>query len=496
MTYDEITLFRRFLQDKGMLNNYEVFYRNHRFEKIDLDTFLEDVDAKDAILLAFDLDGAPNSIFTAKYWQQLNEKWMKRLAEFHENGEMIAEMQIRCDHCGRMMPRSMFAYNPKGQLHKHCRECESGEWDRKRKEQEKADKEKEKAAKAMRQLEIEIAAKKAKLERLAAEQQAQIEAEAQEAIEAQEREEANLNKTTKVCDHCGKRKLRSEFDESGTSPDGLQSWCKKCQSAAANVSAESDFLYERRQKMEAMKAPDAEVEVKTAPRLGEHDATMHFKANEKRIAFNGILSAQIQQAGLTKCYLSTERDGRQFLVFNNSEGANVTQLSTRNSNLSQVCSSSICRQIAEKYRLTLGENYYLHVTKNLARQKDLINIEVKQVRTREEYAVIVANRESKQLIPGRDIPEWQEPEEKHDMPLIEFTETEQPAPKKLNVQMTVDTKNAQVGIPVSGRKPEDILQQLIDRGHLKEEDIATFLYNKGWKLQRPVVVTTHKKFKV
>ena len=72
----------------------------------------------------------------------------------------------------------------------------------------------------------------------------------------------------------------------------------------------------------------------------------------------------------------------------------------------------------------------------------------------------------------------------------------EPAPKKLNVQMTVDTKNAQTGIPVSGRKPEDILQQLIDRGHLNEEDIATFLYNKGWKLQRPVVVTTHKKFKV
>ena len=50
-------------------------------------------------------------------------------------------------------------------------------------------------------------------------------------------------------------------------------------------------------------------------------------------------------------------------------------------------------------------------------------------------------------------------------------------------------------IPLTGRKPGDLLQQLVDRNHLTEDDIATFLYNKGWKLQKPVVVTTHKKFK-
>jgi len=50
------------------------------------------------------------------------------------------------------------------------------------------------------------------------------------------------------------------------------------------------------------------------------------------------------------------------------------------------------------------------------------------------------------------------------------------------------------GIPLSGRKPQDILQQLIDRGHLSERDIAAFLFQKGWELHEPVVVTKHKKF--
>ena len=514
MTYDETTLFWRFMQDKGMKQNYEYFYANHRFDKRTLEEFLEQTDAEDAILSAFDICAAPNTIFNPKYWQSLNEKWFKRLEEYRADGRMIDLPTVTCMHCGRLLPRSAFAVTTKGQLHKHCRECETGEWDRRRKEEEAAAKEKEKQEKAIKVLEKEIAEKQARLERLSAEQQAQAETEAA-------KEEAKLSKTTKVCDHCGQRKLRQEFDESGTSPDGLQSWCRECQTAAARISTESDIVYERQQKAEAEK-PAATAEqadaTKYSPKLGEHDATLHYKPESRKIVFNAVLSAYIYTSGMTKCYLESRRDGRQFLVFNNAEGANVTWVTTKTSRLAQVCSTAHCRQIAEYFHLAIGELYYLHITKNLSKTKDVINIEIKQVHTREEYAAIAARREEEQKagrpVPGEDIPEY-ETSEGGDAPLIDFSETgePEPAPKKPDVRITSGVTKSPFGsairstlaanvtsqslmIPLSGRKPEELLQQLIERNHLTEDDIAAFLYNKGWKLQKPEVVTTYKKFKV
>ena len=437
MTYDEITLFARFLQDKSMQKNYQYFYENHRFDKRSLDAFFEQTDAEDAILGAFDLAAAPNSIFSPKYWQVLNDKWMKRLQEYRANGCHLEAQTIRCDHCGRMMPRSSFALNAKGQLHKYCRECESGEWDRKRREQEEADKERERQEKAVRQLEKEIAEKQAKLERLT----------------------ANDN--------------------------------QPAQTTPAPPTQEG-------------KAAADDASSKYSPKLGEYDATLHYKAESKKIVFNAILSAYVYTDGLTKCYLSTDRDGRQFLVFNNMEGANVTWLTTKSSRLAQVCSANHCRQIADRFRLAVGESYYLHVTKNLSKTVGIINIEVKQVHTREEFAAIVERREAKaKAVPGRDVPEWQDAEEDEhaDMPLIDFSEEEpeaeaprQEEKQRVTAKPGVDVSQSLM-IPLTGRKPNDILQQLIDRGHVTEDDIATFLYNKGWKLQKPVVVTTHKKFK-
>lgn len=463
MTNEETLSFIRFLDNKGMRQNYYYFYQNHRFDKRTVEEFLEQVDAEDAILTAFDLAAAPNTIFGPKYWQDLHAKWMKKLQEFRDNGNHLEPQTVLCEHCGRQLPRSSFAITTKGQLHKHCRECESGEWDRRRKEEEAAAKDRERQEKAAMVLEKEIAEKQEK-----------------------------LNKTTKVCGHCGKRKLRREFDESGTSTDGLQPWCRECQAEAEKASEETE------------KTP-SEQEIKYPPKLGEHDATLHYKDGNRRIVFNAVLSAQVQAAGLTKCYLSTERDGRQFVVFNNSEGANVTIAGTagRSPGLSQVHSVSICRQIAERFRLAYGDLYYLHITKNLSRLKDTINVEVKQVHTREEYAAIAARREEEakrdRAVPGEDVPEYEVP----DAPLIDFSgeEEPEPMPKKADVRtVTAQPARKDTGqttmIPLANRNPGDLLQQLIDRNHLTEDDIATFLYNKGWKLQKPVVVTTHKKFKI
>lgn len=539
MTYDETTLFMKFMQGKGVMNNFDYLYRAHRFDKRTLEQYLDDVDAEDVILSAFDFTGAGNTIFGFKYWKDINEKWQVKLTEFRNTGILTAEeAQVYCPHCQRVLPRTAFATKSNGQLHKHCRECEGGVWDRTRKEREKADKEAEKQAKAMAQLEKEIAEKQAKLDRLAAQvpapeptgkvlENARYETARQQIAEGQ----ANLNKTTKVCGHCGKRKLRSEFYASDSSEDGLQEYCKTCQTELLAAAEEAQRLEDERRRLEdeiaereaevqrmkadqeATAAADGPQDVATAPRLGEHDVTMHFKANEKRIVLNAALSAIVRDAALTKCYLSTDRQGRQFLVFNNVEGANVTKASSRTSDLLQVCSSSICRQIAERFGLAIGDNYYLHVTKNLAHQADIINVEVKQARSREEYAVIAAGREAALRRGGvaADV-EPEKEEQADDRPLLEFVfgDTDHtgdgqapatgesggspaPAPEPVKAEPAGGASRKH-GIPLTGRDPQQLLQQLIERGHVSERDMATFLYNKGWELHEPVVVTKHKKF--
>lgn len=587
MTYDETTLFTKFMQGKGVMNNFEYLYRSHRFDKRDLDTYLDEVAAEDVILSAFDFTGAGNTIFGFKYWKDIDQKWQAKLTEFRNTGILTAdEAQVYCPHCQRVLPRTAFATKSNGTLHKHCRECEGGKWDKEKKEREKAEKEAEKQAKAIKQLEKEIAEKQAKLERLSAQETVAepvgqtIENHRYETARQQIADgQANLDKTTKVCGHCGKRKLRSEFYASDTSEDGLQEYCKTCQTELLAAAEEAQRKEEEQRKLEIeiaereaevqrmeqeKKALDEEVrrkkeaerqadeqrkaasataepttgttvdttenttEILPAPRLGEHDVTMHYKTTEKRITLNAVLSDIVRRAGLTKCYIYADRKGCQFLVFNNAEGSNVTRATSRTSDLLQVCSASICRQIAERFELRIGDNYYLHVTKNLAHTADIVNVEVKQVRTREEYAVIVAQREAavkSGITPDSD--ETDDPMEEattpstdtNDMPLIEFADiddnhtgdgqstteiiatasdqggvTSAPTPEPSKKPKAGNMKPETTGIPLTGSKPLELLQQLIDRGHLSERDIAAFLFQKGWELHEPVVVTRHKKF--
>ena len=215
MTYDEATLFMKFMQGKGVLNNFEYLYRSHRFDKKkDLERYMDEVDAEDVILSAFDFTGAGNTIFGFKYWKEIDQKWQAKLKEFRETGshDVEDEVEIYCPHCQRVLPRSAFSTKSNGVLHKHCKECEGGIWDKQKKEREKAEKEAEKQIKAMAQLEKEIAEKQAKLERLAIQgpepelsgkilKNNRCETARQQIAEGQ----ANLDKTTKVCGHCGKR---------------------------------------------------------------------------------------------------------------------------------------------------------------------------------------------------------------------------------------------------------------------------------------------------
>ena len=450
MTYDEITVFRRFLQDKGVLSNFEYFYSAHRYDKIELNYFLEQVEPEGAILRAFDTECAGNSIFGQKYWEDMNKKWLKKLRDFHETGKMDEDIPMTCPHCKRTLPKSSFVVGAKG-YHKHCKECESGEWDRRRKEEEKETKELEEKLKEIQRLEKEIKDKQYSM-----------------AVKTSALNQIGMNKTTKVCGHCGKRKLRSEFSPSETSEDGLQMYCNKCQNALANVSTQADIAAERKLEKEESK--------QSAPKLGEYDATLHYKRAQKSITFNSVLSEQIMKGNFTKCYLNTDRQQRLFLIFNNAEGANVSTMMERSNNLACVYSTDICSALASKFHLELDDSYYLHITRNLSRVPGLITIEIIHARTKEEYAAIAKRREEEAKLP-------QEPSK-----VVEEKETPVELPESPAEFIQFDFGDKVTAPP----KADELLQQLIDRHLASERDIAAFLHKRGWKLQEPV--TSYKKF--
>lgn len=523
MTYDESTLFMKFMQGKGVMNNFEYLYRSHRFDKKkDLERYMDEVDAEDVILSAFDMAGAGNTIFGVKYWQEINDKWQAKLTEFRNTGILTAdEAQVYCPHCQRVLPRSAFATKSNGVLHKHCKECEGGKWDRDKKEREKAEKEAEKQAKAMAQLEKEIAEKQAKLERLAAQtptseptgktiENNRAESARREIAEGQ----ANLNKTTKVCGHCGKRKLRAEFYASDSSEDGLQEYCKTCQTellaAAEEAQRKTDEqrkleieIAEREAEVQRMKAEQEAAKPKpikpdklTAPKLGEYDATLHYKQNQKSLTLNATLSAQIREGEFSKCYLNIDRSKHAFLIFNRVEGANVTGASTLTQTLLNVTSADIARTLAARFDLDLGDNYYLHITKNLSKKDEFLTVEVLQARSRDEYIKIAERRElaAKGKIPPY---EAEEPEpavsvvpETRNNDITELRNNEDKDTQEPAVEPLLDFGDAHLDM----NDPTAIIDYLIERGHLSERDLAAYLHQKGWELQEPVIVKKLKKF--
>lgn len=522
MTYDESTLFMKFMQGKGVMNNFEYLYRSHRFDKKkDLERYMDEVDAEDVILSAFDMAGAGNTIFGVKYWQEINDKWQAKLTEFRNTGILTAdEAQVYCPHCQRVLPRSAFATKSNGVLHKHCKECEGGKWDRDKKEREKAEKEAEKQAKAMAQLEKEIAEKQAKLERLAAQtptseptgktiENNRAESARREIAEGQ----ANLNKTTKVCGHCGKRKLRTEFYASDSSEDGLQEYCKTCQTellaAAEEAQRKTDEqrkleieIAEREAEVQRMKAEQEAAKPKpikpdklTAPKLGEYDATLHYKQNQKSLTLNATLSAQIREGEFSKCYLNIDRSKHAFLIFNRVEGANVTGASTLTQTLLNVTSADIARTLAARFDLDLGDNYYLHITKNLSKKDEFLTVEVLQARSREEYIKIAERRE---LAAKGKIPPYEAEEEPavsvvpetRNNDITELRNNEDKDTQEPTVEPLLDFSDSNLDL----RDKDSIINFLIEYGYLTERDLAAYLHQKGWELQEPVIVKKLKKF--
>ncbi len=351
MTYDEVTLFRSFMRGKGILNNFEYLYDHHKFTKKTIDVYYDDIPAEDVILNAFDFSKNLNSIYNFSYWKSINGKWMNKLSEFRSTGKMGDPTSFVCTQCKRTLPESAFAYKSNGLRHKHCMECESGLYARKKKE-----------------------------ERL---QRSQNEKEVMGILQ---------EKTTKVCGHCGKRKPLDAFFPDTDSPDGKQDWCRECQEELASVSDAHDNSADVVDD-ELSLLPDGK-DYFYAPRLGDYDATLHLYRNGRNyIVFNATLSNQLFAGDFSKCYINNDRQNRIFLIFNHKDGYNVTRRKLKNA-LAVVNSVDICRLLADKFKLDYEETYYLHISKNLASKADIITIEVLHARSRQEYSAIALRREN------------------------------------------------------------------------------------------------------
>lgn len=393
------------MQGKGIMNNFTYLYDAHKFDKRSMEQYLNDVEAEDVILSAFDFTGAGNTIFGFKYWKEIDGKWQVKLAEYRATGTAdIPEEQLFCPHCGRMRPKSAFAYNTKGMLHKHCRECESGAWDRQRREH-------------------------------------------------------------------GKTVAHTEPKPAVYTPV----------------------------------KPDRLI----APKLGEYDATLHYKKGQKNITFNATLSQQIREGQYTKCMLNTDRSHRQFLIFNRVEGANVTGAGSIAQSLLNVNSANIVRSLAARFNLDEGNNYYLHITKNLASKADIITIEILKARTREEYVRIAEQRlnPDKKDSQGHDEDgNGKEAENRHEE--TPETPAEGRPSRGAEGRPYPPAEGMGVNAPLLDFWPdfgdghtappaaEEVIQMMIDRHLATERDLAAFLCRKGWELHEPVMVKKLKKFTV
>jgi hypothetical protein len=273
---------------------------------------------------------------------------------------------------------------------------------------------------------------------------------------------------------------------------------------------QADFQHEREEKRRAMiekeqnymvvkaeeeKPKPIKPDKLVAPKLGEYDATLHYKQNQKSLTLNAALSAQIREGEFTKCYLNTDRQHRQFLIFNRLEGSNVTGSSNLAQLLLNVTSADIARSLAARFDLDIGENYYLHITKNLSKKDEFLTVEVLAARSREEYIKIAERRE---LVAKGKIP----PYEAEDGP-IAFREDKADNEDEVKAATFIEDKTEEPvaeslldfgGVHLDMKNPTAILDHLTENGYITERDLAVYLHQKGWELQEPVIVKKLKKF--
>lgn len=315
MTYDETTLFRNFLRNKGILNNFEFFYQHHRFDKKSIVEYYDDTPAEQVIMTAFDFSKSQNTIFGYKYWDDINEKWLKVLKYFYENNKKIDNTPlVRCGKCGKMLPEKEFRVRKNGLLHKFCITCEGG------KPLEKKD--------------------------------------------------------TKVCARCGEEKPLDEFYNQPSSRDGKASYCKEC---AKELSRETYFNKKEKQSnennMEDYTFYDFDNSNQDSRIIAEGTAVIYYRTKNKYLIFGKTESEEILRSGLIKMRVRVDNiTGAIHFLFNKETGAtsNTKSKNVRFTNSELVEFLMVQLGLERKE----GSRYIISIGQNLSRTSDFITYKV------------------------------------------------------------------------------------------------------------------------
>lgn len=315
MTYDETTLFRNFLRNKGILNNFEFFYQHHRFDKKSIVEYYDDTPAEQVIMTAFDFSKSQNTIFGYKYWDDINEKWLKVLKSFYENNKKIDNTPlVRCGKCGKMLPEKEFRVRKNGLLHKFCITCEGG------KPLEKKD--------------------------------------------------------TKVCARCGEEKPLDEFYNQPSSRDGKASYCKEC---AKELSRETYFNKKEKQSnennMEDYTFYDFDNSNQDSRIIAEGTAVIYYRTKNKYLIFGKTESEEILRSGLIKMRVRVDNiTGAIHFLFNKEQGAtsNTKSKNVRFTNSELVEFLMVQLGLERKE----GSRYIISIGQNLSRTSDFITYKV------------------------------------------------------------------------------------------------------------------------
>lgn len=316
MTYDETTLFRNFLRNKGILNNFEFFYQHHRFDKKSIVEYYDDTPAEQVIMTAFDFSKPKNTIFGYKYWDDINEKWLKVLKSFYENSKKIDNTPlVRCGKCGKMLPETEFQVRKNGLLHKFCITCEGG------KPLEKKD--------------------------------------------------------TKVCTRCGEEKPRDEFYNSPSSKDGKASYCKEC---VKELSREIYYNKKEKQQsnennMEDYTFYDFDNSNQDSRIIAEGTAVIYYRTKNKYLIFGKTESEEILRSGLVKMRVRVDNiTGAIHFLFNKEQGAtsNTKSKNVRFTNSELVEFLMVQLGLERKE----GSRYIISIGQNLSRTSDFITYKV------------------------------------------------------------------------------------------------------------------------
>lgn len=315
MTYDETTLFRNFLRNKGILNNFEFFYQHHRFDKKSIVEYYDDTPAEQVIMTAFDFSKSQNTIFGYKYWDDINEKWLKVLKSFYENNKKIDNTPlVRCGKCGKMLPEKEFRVRKNGLLHKFCITCEGG------KPLEKND--------------------------------------------------------TKVCARCGEEKPLDEFYNQPSSRDGKASYCKEC---AKELSRETYFNKKEKQSnennMEDYTFYDFDNSNQDSRIIAEGTAVIYYRTKNKYLIFGKTESEEILRSGLIKMRVRVDNiTGAIHFLFNKETGAtsNTKSKNVRFTNSELVEFLMVQLGLERKE----GSRHVISIGQNLSRTSDFITYKV------------------------------------------------------------------------------------------------------------------------